>query len=379
MVAGEVVRPYIQTRMPLYGVPNVEPMLPLFQELDDLGKVDLASIEDAKAMRQIGVQLVGREGLNCVACHTFQNKPAQTMGAVDLTVMGERLQPQWFAQYMRRPQAFSPGTVMPSFWPGGKAIRQDILDGDSDRQIAAIWHYLQDGRQARTPRGLDIKPIELIADDEAVMLRRSYAGIGKRGIGVGYPRQVNLAFDAEQMRLAMLWQGKFADPGGVWRSQGHGTVRPLARQVVRFSAGPDLDDASHPWPVDDGRPPKHQFKGYWLDDLRRPAFQYRFEAIDVEDYATDIESTGSQPDMLRRRLRFTTLGARPNLRFRVASAQEIERMNDHEYRLDSGLIVTIDSGFTATTMRREQRTELIIPLDLPAGETEFRIEYNWPQ
>ena len=47
-----------------------------------------------------------------------------------------------------------------------------------------------------------IEPIELLATDEAVMLRRSYPGIGKRGIGVGYPNQVNLAFDAEQMRLA---------------------------------------------------------------------------------------------------------------------------------------------------------------------------------
>ena len=61
------------------------------------------------------------------------------------------------------------------------------------------------------------------------MLRRSYQGIGKRGIGVGYPGGVNLAFDAEQMRLAMIWKGKFADPSGVWRGQGSGNVRPLGR------------------------------------------------------------------------------------------------------------------------------------------------------
>ena len=61
------------------------------------------------------------------------------------------------------------------------------------------------------------------------MLRRSYPGIGKRGIGVGYPGGVNLAFDAEQMRLAMIWKGKFLDPGGVWTGQGHGTARPMER------------------------------------------------------------------------------------------------------------------------------------------------------
>ena len=58
---------------------------------------------------------------------------------------------------------------MPSFWPGGKAIRTEILEGDTDLQIETLWHYLQDGRQARQPRGLDIQPIELVASDEAVM------------------------------------------------------------------------------------------------------------------------------------------------------------------------------------------------------------------
>ena len=159
------------------------------------------------------------------------------MPGVDLTEMAERLHKEWFFQYMRSPQAISPNTVMPSFWPGGKAIRKEILDGDTDQQIGAVWEYLQDGRQARVPRGLRREPIELLASEgHAAMLRRSYQGIGKRGIGVGYPGGVNLAFDAEQLRLAMIWKGKFADPAGVWRSQGHGTVRPLGSELIRFEA-----------------------------------------------------------------------------------------------------------------------------------------------
>ena len=70
------------------------------------------------------------------------------------------------------------------------------------------------------------------------MLRRSYQGIGKRGIGVGYPGQVNLAFDAEQLRLAMIWKGKFADPAVAWRGQGRGTVRPLGTVTYPFPRGP---------------------------------------------------------------------------------------------------------------------------------------------
>ena len=52
---------------------------------------------------------------------------------------------------------------------------------------------------------------------------------------MGNPSQVNLAFDAEQLRLAMIWKGKFADPSGVWRGQASGTVRPLSRDVIRFA------------------------------------------------------------------------------------------------------------------------------------------------
>ena len=224
------------------------------------------------------------------------------MPGVDLTEMAERLHKDWFFQYMKSPQAISPNTVMPSFWPGGKAIRKEILDGDTNQQIGAVWEYLQDGRQARVPRGLRREPIELLAgDDRAAMLRRSYQGIGKRGIGVGYPAGVNLAFDAEQLRLAMIWKGKFADPAGVWRSQGHGTVRPLGAQLIRFEAGPELDSSQSPWVVDDGRPPRHRFTGYFLDDMDRPTFTYQLDDVGVEDFGAEI-NFWRLPRVIRRKL-----------------------------------------------------------------------------
>jgi mono/diheme cytochrome c family protein len=227
LVSGRSIRPYVKTRMPQYGTENVKELISLIQNADQLAEVKYPEFDDQKVMRQTGAEMVGVGGLNCIACHTFQLKQAATMPAVDLTEMAERLQKPWFYHYMKRPQQLSANTIMPSFWPGGTAIRKDILDGDPSLQIEALWQYLLDGRQARTPRGLIIEPIELLATDEAVMLRRSYPEVGKRGIGVGYPANVNIVFDAEQMRLATLWTGKFADPGGVWRSQGHGRVRPL--------------------------------------------------------------------------------------------------------------------------------------------------------
>ncbi len=377
LVSGRSIRPYLHVRMPLYGTQNVEPLIDAFQRMDQLPAMDWVNMSDPEEAKKVGTDLVGSDGLNCVACHTFQQKPGQTMNAVDLTEMGERLKRDWFEYYMRDPQSLSPGTVMPSFWPGGKSIRPEIQQGNTDQQIATIWLYLEDGRQARQPRGVVIEPMELLAGEEAVMLRRSYQGIGKRGIGVGYPAQVNLAFDAEQLRLAMLWQGPFADPGGVWRGQGSGNVRPLSREVIVFPAGPDLDDAAEPWIVDEGRPPRHQFKGYRLDDLRRPAFRYRYDEIAVEDYLTDVVDDTEQTVALKRQVRFETDQPRGGLTFRVAAAKQIEQLEDSGFRLDQGLKIHVDNRYRATIVQTETEQRLVIPLQLSEGVTSMEIHYIW--
>ncbi|MCG8651709.1 MAG: c-type cytochrome, partial [Pirellulales bacterium] len=131
LVSGRTIRPYMKTRMPQYGAPQVAPLVELFQRVDARSPVRFATLKDEKEARKIGTDLVGSGGLNCIACHTFQRQPSQTMPAVDLTEMAQRLHKDWFYRYMRQPQLLSPNTVMPSFWPGGKAIRRDILGGDA--------------------------------------------------------------------------------------------------------------------------------------------------------------------------------------------------------------------------------------------------------
>jgi hypothetical protein len=209
------------------------------------------------------------------------------------------------------------------------------------------------------------------------MLRRRYQGIGKRGIGVGYPNQVNLAFDAEQMRLAMIWKGKFADPGGVWRSQGHGTVRPLGRDLIRFAVGPELDDAVNPWPVDEGRPPQHQFKGYDLDSLQRPILKYRFDGIDVEDYPIDIRDEAADTVMIRRTLTFMSKQVRPNVLFRAATDQNIVSEDDGIFLIGKTLRIRIDDKHRGQIVKTPEGRQLRIPLDIGQGKSTLVIEYAW--
>lgn len=381
LVSGRTIRPYVTTRMPQYGANNVAHLVDLFEQADHLPKVNNPRFDDQKKLREVGTELIGTGGLNCIVCHTFQLKEAANMPAVDLTEMAERLKKDWFYHYMRDPQSLSRNTIMPSFWPAGRAMRKDVLDGDSDLQIEALWQYLLDGRQARTPRGLIVEPIELLATDEAVMLRRSYPGVGKRGIGVGFPQQVNLVFDAEHLRLAMIWKGKFADPGGVWRSQGHGMVRPLGDQLMRFSAGPDLDDAANPWLVDDGRPPSHQFMGYSLDDKMRPRFRYRFAGVVVEDYAVDRFDPSKGQSFLRRTVTFKSDADRTGLTFRAASGNSIVRADDGLFVVDERLHIQVRDASPAKIVGRqingETTQQLHIPLHLISGQTTLTLDYRW--
>lgn len=377
LVSGRVIRPYMKTRMPQYRSENVGHLVNLFRDVDQIPVVDFAEFSDQKAIRTAGHELAGTGGLNCIACHNFRQKPAATMPAVDLTEMYERLHKAWFYNYMGDPQRWSPGTVMPSFWPGGQAIRRDILDGDPDLQREALWQYLSDGRQARPPRGLIRKPIELLATDEAVMLRRSYPDVGKRGIGVGYPKGVNLVFDSEQMRLAMIWKGKFADPAGVWRSQGHGRVRPLGKPVIQFLAGPELDDVAQPWKVDGGRPPQHQFKGYQLDNLQRPVFQYRFDDVEVQDYCVDVDGDHRGSPILKRTLAFVAANRRNDLAFRVASTSRIRDEGSGTFSVGDSLRISVDDQHSAEIVEAQGGMHLRIPLELDQGTSTLILRYTW--
>ena len=377
LVNRRTIRPYMKTRMPRFGEENVGHLVELFEANDRLAETKFAEFTDQEAMRKKGLELAGNKGLNCVACHTYKYELSDTMPAVDLTEMAERLKKDWFCQYMLAPQKFSPNTVMPSFWPGGLAIRKDI-EGTPEDQIEALWQYLIDGRQAGTPSGVVREPLEILVANEAKMLRRSYPGIGKRGIGVGYPGGVNLAFDAEQLRLATIWKGKFVDPAGVWTGQGSGNVRTIGK-TTELAKGPDLDDADNPWVVDDGRPPNHKFKGYFLDESRRPTFRYVFDSIDVEDFFSELIDESANEVWLRRSVRITTSEQRDNLRFRIASGNEISANDDGTYSIDNQIKIRVVAEHEVRVVDDGQGgKQLDIPLKLaPDVEQKLVVEYLW--
>ncbi len=375
LTADGSVRPYMNTRMPRFGSANVESLIDWLGKSDREKPLKISRNEDRQGVMKVGHELVGEKGLACNSCHTFFNETSTTLNGLDLTAMWERLEEDWFHRYLRNPQQFHATTIMPSFWPNGKSVRANILEGDADKQIDAIWQYLSKGQEARRPAGVRREPIAYgPGGDEAVMLRRQYTGVGKRGIGVGYPAGIHLIFDAGKMSLGSIWKGDFAEMSAVWRGQGSGFVKEAGEGLVRFPSGPAFAkltaiDATWPEVPEGENAPGFQFLGYSLDQKQRPKFRYQFEGLVMEDYFTDEE----EGPHLRREISFENT-IPEGFYFRVARGKGFEALDD------SGCFWKLSNGFCCSTsqpvkvVKVGEEEELRLSLQ---GLTELVLVYHY--
>ena len=303
------------------------------------------------------------------------------MLSVDLVeTTTQRLQKDWFYHYMINPVRFRPGTIMPLFFPGGQATNTDVLGGDSKKQINALWHYLDKGRNVRKPRGLTRPRMHVAVDPKfAVMLRRSAQNTGKRGISVGLPTGVHFTFDAETLALNQVWWGQFIDTGGVWGGQGSGKVRPLERERGLLPLGPvfaSLPKLDAPWPTATRRELGQRFRGYTLDERRRPTFEYDVEGVRVLDKSVGVRVDG-KPSVLRRTLTFR--GEPKSLAFRVALDEKVTAVGDVlrvgrwlDVRLPKGTKRAIRTVLVGEKKQQKQEVVVTIPID---GPTTFVVDY----
>ncbi len=116
----------------LHGFPPITPVE---------GPVDPAAAES-------GRKLVGKSGgFSCVACHAVGPKPALEVfesEGINLAWSAERLQPSYYRRWFRNPLSVEPQTKMPVYFDDtGASPLTDVLEGNGDAQISAVWHYLR--------------------------------------------------------------------------------------------------------------------------------------------------------------------------------------------------------------------------------------------
>lgn len=378
---GQRERPYLVTRMPGFGDEFATRLTAALLAVDEVPDAKVTARpknrKEAEAVKKVGRQLVGDKGMNCITCHYFAGEKAGAMGAIDLVhSTGKRLRPEWFAAFLRDPFRFKPITLMPEFYPDGKSTRPEIVDGDPQRQIDAMWHYLAAGRNVGKPQGMRHPPIELTVTDEAVMLRRSVRNTGKRGISVGYPGGVNITFDAENLGLNQIWWGRFLDARPVWTGQGSGEAQLLGRQRSLLANGPALQAVpdDEPWPKTTRRERGDRFLGYELDAQQRPTFRYTSGDLTIDD--TPREHIQDGDTQLRRTL--VVRGERQSLQLLLARHKEITRDDQQTIRVGKWLTIHT-GGHQPVILTAGEEKEARLSLQPSNDPSEIQLTYTWTQ
>ncbi|MEQ1859477.1 MAG: c-type cytochrome [Chthoniobacteraceae bacterium] len=379
---GEKVRPYMATRMPSYGTANTAHLPELFEKADArpdaLPQPDVFAPGVAGDANKFGRKLVGTGGLSCIACHVFAGNASLGVPALDLANAGERLKWDWFRRYMLDPQSLRPGTRMPPFWPGGVGANKDILGGDAEKQLAAIWAYLARKNFTDLPAGLVRGKMELVATTEPVIYRNFIEGGGAHAIGVGYPEKANLCFDANEMRLAMIWQGSFIDAAKHRSGRGQGFEKPLGSNVVSGPPGAPfavLASENDPWPAARGRDAGYQFRGYRLDDKRRPTFRYTYDGIDVEDFSAAVQND-ADADLHRTITLKAKQAPAGKLYFRAAVGAKIEAQKDGAFLVEEKVRLHFP-GAQPVIRESNGARELLVPVVFQAGTAQLIEHISW--
>lgn len=382
---GAKARPYMATRMPKFEQ-DAAFLVNHFVTVDHQSGAGSDPVEDYDITAgKYGRKLVGAvNGLSCVTCHTFGEYPSLGIPAMSLTLMERRLNKSWFKEYMVDPARFRPGTRMPTFWPDGKAVNKQVLDGNTSKQLDAIWMYLSRREEADPPPGLVQGQMEIVASNEAVIYRHFIQDAGSRAIGVGYPEKANLAWDANQLRLALIWHGPFIDAARHRIGRGTGYEGPLGNNVRKFAAGPNFamleNPQTTPWPDTAEKSAGYEMRGYILDDVRRPTFLYSLGDIQFSEKFT---ATSQALDAtFKRELTVKSTAGTPDqqLWFRAAAGSEIEASGNGGYRIDQSMIIQLKStpGSQPVIRSINGQKELLVPVRfLKNGEFKITQEILW--
>lgn len=164
-IAGEIPykpRPETHPR----GEPWLEARMPAFKARAQLLAEGLAALHGYppktlpeppidNELAKIGRKLVGKDGgFSCVSCHAVSGLVAMDVfegEGINFAYSCERLLRDYYNRWMRNPLSIDPQTKMPVYFEEGKSPLTEILDGDAERQMTAMWHYLRLGDKMPPP------------------------------------------------------------------------------------------------------------------------------------------------------------------------------------------------------------------------------------
>ena len=369
---GADERPYMRTVMPKFGGANTHHLVQIFVDADQKTAAKIPDLATSpNRLASIGRKLAGDKGFSCVKCHTFDKYKATGIQAMALDKMARRLRHDWFHRYLINPNDYRPGTRMPTAFPNGKSVIPELFGGDPNQQLVAMWSYLEKGTAGGVPDGISGGMIEIKPTEKPVIYRNFIAGLSDRGIAVGYPENANLAWDADNLCLTLLWQGRFMDGSMHWNGRGQGRQRPLGDNIIQLenvSPVAVLASSEAAWPDSAPKDRDYRFSGYRLDKKGLPTFRYRTQSFEVQDKAIPI-AEGDYPSFTRQIVMTNggddRLAPQPDgqVFFRAVRATNVKRLDDGSFLVDDSVRIKVGGRNVSPIVRQSNgNTEVLVPL-----------------
>jgi azurin len=227
----------------------------------------------------------------------------------------------------------------------------------------------------------DTEGIPLIVDKEARIYRNFIVGSSPRGIAVGYPGGVNLCWDADQMSLALVWQGAFIDAKRHWTGRGVGDQPPLGYGVAKLGMQRSLgilasqtDPWVAPYKKDQMRDMAYTFRGYELDEKRQPTFRWEFNGVKVTEIFEPSGDYKKENASLKRVVKLSANSLVENLYF-LALTGPVDA-KDGAFFFDKTIKVTL-SGAEPLVRKDGGKSEVLIPVVFKNGTAEITMNYSW--
>lgn len=380
------IRPFMRIQMPSFPATAMQRLSEALLQADP-------SDVSAEPKKQPELAAAGRTLFNtgCVQCHPLRNAALPGVVGIDLQSPESRLQPGWFHDFLLDPASLKPRTRMPTFFKGGVGQLRTVLDGNADRQIDALWTYLNDASQPLPERIQQARSqnYELTPRQRPILLRTFMKEAGTHAIAVGFPQDVHFAFDAEQVRPAFAWRGRFLDALGTWFVRFAPPAEPLGEDGIRFPSGPSiarLPSPATPWPAADAATAEQiercetpGFKGYRLQSDGTPTFLYALGDQQFQDTLTPHDGGWLREISVTVPADRTTNAIQSTTYVRLLTGDQISGTRGEGYQADTGLRVKIDPSVAAQAVLRETasgRKELLLAV-AEKPQSILKVIYQW--
>ncbi len=388
---GTSVRPTMRARMPRFG-PTAAALIAALPAADraparqaavaaessaNPSSTDTARNVSPEDLISAGRELLGSDGLSCIACHDVAGHRGPSLPGIDLALTTQRLTREAFDLWMAEPLAQRPGTRMPSYYEGGRSVLTTVFDGDAQTQIDALWAYLSLGDDVPLPVGLvvDRASYELLPIDRPRLVSLFMEGLSARVLAVGYPERISLAFDLANVRLGKIWRGDFLNLEGTWRGRAGQLQQPGDAQSRDLPPGPALARADEqPWPERPGRAEGWRLSGHRRDVHGQPTFLYGRDGVSVEEsYTPIIAADGGR--LVRQ---FTLRGPEAKHHvLRAAVAEQITTDDQRRFVCADGLTVIVHAGDASVRMTPGGAELLVAPVPMTRDGLTLKVELNW--